>query len=487
MKLACRQVDAHDERAQRRVLVAPLADLRARLLEHPLPDRYDQSRLFGERDEVDGRDKPSPRMLPARQRLDATDTAVGQRNDRLVVHAQLALAQRAAQLDLGLESLAGAGVHRAVKDFEATLTVGLGRVQRHIGLAQQLVRLLTWAAHGHPDTDPDEDVLHAELEWRHALGQTDLGQRDRRRQIGHIFDQDRELVAAEPRDGVRGAQGRLQALRERDQQQVAGGVAEAVVDGLEVVQIDEQHRQLAPIAIGPRLSVNDAVVKQSPVGQTRQPIMEGAMDELLFERLALAHIAAVEHDAVHVRIVQEIGRDRFQVAADAVGQLEAPFDGAGGSTRHKTIQERAGPWHLVWHQQIQERGTDQAQGVAAQDLSDGRTGVAQRRVALDDGDHVRRMLDQRAEPRLSPSVRQLAFEPADPSNNPRQSFGGEHTGQRNQNPQSQDEDRCAEHTRVSARARRSMRHQIGGMTGGRERIRTSDPRYVEPPHENRYT
>ena len=111
-------------------------------------------------------------------------------------------------------------------------------------------------------------------------------------------------------------------MRERDQQQVARGVAEAVVDSFEVIQIEEQDGQLAAIAIGARLGVHDAVVKQRPVGQAGQPIMEGAMDQLLLERLALGHITAVEHDAVYVRIVEEIGRDGLEVAADAVGQLE---------------------------------------------------------------------------------------------------------------------------------------------------------------------
>ena len=38
--------------------------------------------------------------------------------------------------------------------------------------------------------------------------------------------------------------------RERDQQRVAGGVAEEVVDALEVVEVDEQHRGVAALALG---------------------------------------------------------------------------------------------------------------------------------------------------------------------------------------------------------------------------------------------
>ena len=47
-----------------------------------------------------------------------------------------------------------------------------------------------------------------------------------------LLDQDGELVAAEPGDGVPGAQAAAQPVGELDEQGVAGGVPEAVVDGL---------------------------------------------------------------------------------------------------------------------------------------------------------------------------------------------------------------------------------------------------------------
>ena len=62
-------------------------------------------------------------------------------------------------------------------------------------------------------------------------------------------EQDRELVAPEPGDGVlaarrattvRGAQAPLQPARERDQQLIPDEVAEAVVDHLETVEVQEQ-------------------------------------------------------------------------------------------------------------------------------------------------------------------------------------------------------------------------------------------------------
>ena len=54
--------------------------------------------------------------------------------------------------------------------------------------------------------------------------------------------QDDELVAAEPGDGVRAADDVLQARAERDEEVVAGLVAERVVDRLELVDVEQQHR-----------------------------------------------------------------------------------------------------------------------------------------------------------------------------------------------------------------------------------------------------
>ena len=65
---------------------------------------------------------------------------------------------------------------------------------------------------------------------------------DRRQRL--VVDADAEhgeLVAAEPRDQILLAHGAAQALGDLDQQPVAGLVAEAVVDDLEVVEVEEEH------------------------------------------------------------------------------------------------------------------------------------------------------------------------------------------------------------------------------------------------------
>ena len=64
--------------------------------------------------------------------------------------------------------------------------------------------------------------------------------------LGDVLDQDGELVAAEPRDRVAGPDRVGEALADRLEQRVAGRMTEAVVDGLEVVEVEEEHRDPEP-------------------------------------------------------------------------------------------------------------------------------------------------------------------------------------------------------------------------------------------------
>ena len=62
------------------------------------------------------------------------------------------------------------------------------------------------------------------------------------------LEQDRELVAADPRDDVALANAADEQARDLDQRFVAGLMAEAVVDRLQAVEVDEQQRGLLVVA-----------------------------------------------------------------------------------------------------------------------------------------------------------------------------------------------------------------------------------------------
>ena len=64
---------------------------------------------------------------------------------------------------------------------------------------------------------------------------------------GEPYLQDREFVAAESSDHVAVAQARAQTLRHRHQKLVAGGVPQAVVDVLELIEIEIKNGELVRI------------------------------------------------------------------------------------------------------------------------------------------------------------------------------------------------------------------------------------------------
>ncbi len=62
----------------------------------------------------------------------------------------------------------------------------------------------------------------------------------------HVFDQHREFVTAEARQQRARARSRTKSFRHDLQYAVAEVVSQRVVDGLEVVEVDEHQREVLP-------------------------------------------------------------------------------------------------------------------------------------------------------------------------------------------------------------------------------------------------
>ena len=103
---------------------------------------------------------------------------------------------------------------------------------------------LSAVAGGDADADVDGERHRrvVELEGLAHHVEEALGDELRGDVRGAAVEQHDELVAAHPADRVRPAQGARQPGRDRDEQPVAGAVAEGVVDVLEVVEVEEQQR-----------------------------------------------------------------------------------------------------------------------------------------------------------------------------------------------------------------------------------------------------
>src|SRR5262245_40009838 len=90
------------------------------------------------------------------------------------------------------------------------------------------------------------DGVVVDVERRRYRARDALRGPRRVRSLGDAVEQDRELVAAEPRREVDLAQASLEPLSERDKQLIAGEVAERVVHVLESIEVEQHDREAGP-------------------------------------------------------------------------------------------------------------------------------------------------------------------------------------------------------------------------------------------------
>ena len=129
-------------------------------------------------------------------------------------------------------------VHGRLEDLETGLALGLGGIHGDVGVAQQLARGVAVAANCDADAGADVHLLAEHPERRAEGAANPLGDSGRGRDVG-VLEENRKLVAAQPRGSVLRPQGRPDPMRRLDQDMISRRVAEAVVDRLEVVQVDE--------------------------------------------------------------------------------------------------------------------------------------------------------------------------------------------------------------------------------------------------------
>src|SRR5689334_21862557 len=168
----------------------------------------------------------------------------------------------------------------------------LGAVDRLVGAREEALQRELRAdrgrgadADGHlhgGDVLPHLDRVRLDLR-ANALG------RHQRLVGGHFRLQHEELLAAEARDQVDGAHAREQQRGERLQARVPREVPVAVVDRLEMVDVDHEERERRARALGARLVVLEALGELAPVGEAGERVvlrellelLVGALDRLL--------------------------------------------------------------------------------------------------------------------------------------------------------------------------------------------------------------
>jgi hypothetical protein len=138
--------------------------------------------------------------------------------------------------------------------------------------------------------------------------------------------EDGELVASEPRDRVTRAHRPLEPAPDLLKNRVAGRMAEAVVDGLEIVEIDEHDPDCRAAATRALDGVVDSVCEQRPVGEARHGVVERLVRQLVLEFLSFADVAAVQHDAAHVLVLEQVRVLHLELEPGAVAMPERALD-----------------------------------------------------------------------------------------------------------------------------------------------------------------
>ena len=211
-------------------------------------------------------------MGPAQQRLDAGDLSARDVHFRLIMQRKLIALQRTAQSGFQFQVFDRLGPDFLGEEAEAVLAVFLGQIHRHVGILRQRQRVA--AVLGiHRDADAGGGVALMTAEF-HGLAEN--GEQIGRDifdvvGLGAFFQDDDELVAAEPRHHV----ARTQHAKKRYHRPLrfAGVMTERIVDDLEPVEIDEQHRQPALVTTRGLDRTAQQGVEHLPVRKIGQAVM----------------------------------------------------------------------------------------------------------------------------------------------------------------------------------------------------------------------
>ena len=169
----------------------------------------------------------------------------------------------------------------------------LGTVHGHVGIAHE--RVSVWRIlrkHGNARTGAAVKLkaLHPErlLQQLQEFGRNEHGLLH----LVQLGQQHRELVAPQTPHRVASAQGIFQAPRHLHQHLVASGMAIAVVDGLEVVQIQQQQRKWPPLGRAGVDGLLQPLAKLPAVDQPGEVVMRCLVAGL---GLQAAHFRDVAH------------------------------------------------------------------------------------------------------------------------------------------------------------------------------------------------
>ncbi len=205
-----------------------------------------------------------------------------------------------------------------------------------------------------------------------------------------------ELVAAETGHDVVGPQHADQALGRGEQQLVAGGVPERVVDDLEPVEVEEEQRHRPGRPVAPHQDAGQLVEQQGPVGQSGQRVVQRLVGQLGLGALQRGDVGGHGQDVVDPTVLGELGHGTGLEPLELAARPDLPL-GVEPTAAVEDLADGPLPSGVVGHSEHVGRLGHHRTDVHVVGLREQRrAGVDQPEVAVEAGDERGRVLDQRA-------------------------------------------------------------------------------------------
>ncbi len=204
---------------------------------------------------------------------------------------ELASLERPVERVAGVEMLERPSPGTLVEELGAMSALVLGAVHRGVGVADEgLRRLGSVSGAGDPDAGGDEDLVVGEQDGTRDLFEDSVGEAHHRVRVVDVGAEDRELVTAETGHGVARSQHATEAVADGHEELVAGFVSQAVVDDLEVVEVEEEHRDATGAARRAIHRLADPVHEERAVREAGEGVVDGLVGEALTDRLAFGDV-----------------------------------------------------------------------------------------------------------------------------------------------------------------------------------------------------
>ena len=192
-------------------------------------------------------------------------------------------------------------MQRRVEHRVAALALGLGAVHRDVGVADDLVRRGAGSASAMPIEAATTSSRPSSWNGVAAASQHALGDHGRLAGVADVVEQDGELVAAEPGDGVAGAQRRTPAgARPRRSSRSPTWWPSESLTSLKRSRSRNStaaHARPALAALGAQDRLREAVQEQHAVGQPGQRVVQRVVLEALLGLAAVGDVGLGADDA----------------------------------------------------------------------------------------------------------------------------------------------------------------------------------------------